>query len=106
MIMANIRVSNSISSPEKRLDQNQLKQMAERMRKELWSSVENFTTATFLYTYRAVPDTEIREYIKLYENDTTDWFKPIVKGALINALTIATEKAGNQAAKTLPKAST
>jgi len=105
-IMVNITISNSMNSPEKRMDQNQLKQMADRMRKELWGSVENFTTAAFLYRYRAVPDTEIKEYIKLYENDATDWFKKIVKGSLINALTTATEKAGNQAGRIFPKAST
>jgi hypothetical protein len=106
MIMSNVRMSSSVGSTEKRLDQNQLKLMADRIRKELWSSMENFTTTSFLYVYRGVPDAEMKEYIKLHENDTTDWFKPIVKGALINALTVAGEKADKQAAKMLPKSST
>jgi len=105
MFLANIRVYNAISPPEQRIDDDQLKQMADRMRKELRKPIEDFTTASILYMYRTVPDTELKEYITLYEGGTAEWFKPLVKGALINAVSIAAEKAASKAAQKFPKVS-
>lgn len=104
--MAYIRVFNAISPREKRLNQDQLEEVAGRIRKELWNPIEQATTVTILYMYRSIPDTELKEYIKLYESETAGWFKQLTKAALVNALTTAAEKAGNQMAKMSPKAST
>jgi hypothetical protein len=104
--MAYIRVSNDNNPTEKRLNQDQLKQIADRMRRELRIPVENLTTVTFLYMFRDTPDAELKDYIKLYESDTADWFNQLANAALINAITAAAEKAGNQMAKMAPKPST
>jgi hypothetical protein len=104
--MVNVGISNSFNPPEKRLNQDQLKQMAGRMRKEVSGPVENATLVSFLYMYRDVPDGELKEYVDLYDNETTEWFKQLVKGALVSALTAAAGRAGHQIAKMSPKAST
>jgi len=104
--MVNIRISNDFNPPEKRLNQDQLEQAADRMRKEMSGPVENSTLVSFLYMYRDVPDSELKEYVDLYDNETTEWFTHLVKGALVRALTAAAGRAGNQIAKLSPKAST
>jgi hypothetical protein len=104
--MAYIRASNDSNPTEKRLNQDQLKQIADRMRKDLRGPAENYTIVTLLYMFRDTPDTEVKEYIKLYESDTADWFNQLSNAALINAISAAAEKAGNQMAKMAPKPST
>jgi hypothetical protein len=104
--MVNVGISNDFNPPEKRLKPDQLEQMAGRMRKEMAGPVENSTFMSFLYMYRDVPDRALKEYVDLYDNETTAWFKRLVKGALVSALTAAAGRAGHQIAKMFPKAST
>jgi len=101
--MAYIEASDSLKSGGKRLDSQQLNQMADQMRKVLWTPVEDSTMASFLYIYRDVPDEELKAYTAVFESETSEWFRELVKGALTEALSTAAQRAGSRMAGISPE---
>ncbi|KAF0192762.1 MAG: hypothetical protein FD165_532 [Gammaproteobacteria bacterium] len=64
--------------------------MAEHVREE----AQGMTLISFLFTYQDASDTELREYIKIHNDQDIQWYLALSSSALIHSLSRAMGKAG------------
>jgi hypothetical protein len=65
------------------------------LKAQLEQSTEQNVLIYFLYTYRSVPDGELKEYIKFWESDEGHWCTKVMNQAYLDALAKAGKKMGN-----------
>ncbi len=76
-----IRNLNRIMPAPKRLSDPQMNQMLEQIRMQSIFPIRQVTHLSMVYTFRSIDDTELQEYIQLYESDTGRWGTKLLRGA-------------------------
>jgi hypothetical protein len=99
-IIAN--ASSKMARPEQRPGPNEINTMIEQLRPRLSTAIQQRTLLTNLFAYRSIADAELLRYIEFHETPLGQWYVEIVKAALLDAMTKASEEAGKEIGKLSP----
>jgi hypothetical protein len=83
---AMVKAINPLLPVDKRLSEEQLKQVTNDMKTQLQQTARNGVLMGFLYAYRNVSDAELKEYIGFYESETGRWFVRVMNGAVLKVI--------------------
>jgi hypothetical protein len=70
----------------KQLGSAQLQNLLDALRMQIEQNMQQFTTITYLYTYRSLSDTELQQYISHYESPAGQWVANTTYEAVMAAL--------------------
>lgn len=87
---------------EKRLKPGQLEEIGNTMRRQLEVPLKNQTLIVFLFTYRSLPDSELKQYVDFVESDPGRWFHKVMNESFLYAMTAAAERASKEIIKNIP----
>jgi len=75
---------NKIVPSAQHRTEDQLRQMLDQMRVQSLFPVRQHTQLNFIYAYRSVNDTELKEYMKLYQSEVGRWSAELIRKAWLN----------------------
>jgi hypothetical protein len=91
---------NPVLPPEKRLSEEQLREVLAGLRVQLEAPTKSQIQASLLYTYRRATQQELAEYAGFMESDLGQWFGQLISNSLLQAMSAAAEEAGKGVAET------
>lgn len=65
---------NAVSPDYERSDLEEIIEMNEKSRAEIFAQYDQFITVYYLYTYKNLPDEEIQSYIRFLETEAGSWY--------------------------------
>lgn len=74
-----------------------------KLNAQLEDPIKQNILITFLYTYKSVPDNELREYVDFWKTDQGQWCNNSMYQAFLDSLKKSSKKMGENFANALPK---
>jgi len=82
---------NPYLTSNKQMSTSQLKSALDALRMQMTQNLEQFTTITYLYTYRTLSDEALKQYVTQYESPAGQWISNTTYNAVMEALTDANQ---------------
>jgi len=92
--MAN--VIDAASPPDQRLKRGELEVIVAKTRAALYDSARMAVSIRLLFTYRAVPDKELSDYVQFYESDPGKWFVQVFRKGFLDAISAAATRGAEE----------
>ncbi len=88
--------------PEARLRPGQLDDRAAQVRARAYESLREVHTMSMLYTYQALDDDELSEYVRFSSSDAGRWYNTAMRKALVGSIGKAVEQTAAELVRAVP----
>ena len=88
--------------PETRLRPGQLDERAAQVRARAYESLREVRTMSMLYTYQALEDDELSEYVRFSGSDAGRWYNTAMRKALVGAIGKVVEQTAAELVRAVP----
>ena len=98
-------LSSAVSAagpPESRLQPGQIEDRAAQVRARANETLREVRTMSMLYTYQALRDEELAEYVRFSGTDAGRWYNTAMRKALVGALGRAVEQTATELVRAVP----
>lgn len=98
-------LSSAVSAagrPESRLRPGQIEDRAAQVRARANESLREVRMMSMLYTYQALEDDELSEYVRFAGSDAGRWYNTAMRKALVGAIGKAVEQTGSELVRAVP----
>ncbi|MDY7233223.1 hypothetical protein [Hyalangium rubrum] len=96
MLRSVVSAFNAAAPPEKRLPPGKLDEVITRGQEQIGPTLRQSVRAIVLYTYRDLPDADVRAYTQFLESDLGRWYVQVNMDANVSAIEQASTKLGQE----------
>jgi hypothetical protein len=91
-----LEVFAQLAPPDKRPSDIEKKQLISQMQNKAEDDYKDAGLVLFLYAFRTVDDSEVEQYVRMYETEEGRWFAAVTRGALTETFTKAGVRMGQR----------